>query len=181
MYTSGVEGIQKEFNFKTQGEVSRESNNETHTIVVENDIDATINPRYHTDHVREDPKQSPAVALFGDDAIFRDPRYEVTWEAGDSENPRTWSVWYRGCRVYHSAKPRSTKIFKTQGEVSRESNNETHTIVVENDIDATINPRFRRVIYTTMYTSGVEGIQKEFNISSKLVVLLGHQDIRDTG
>jgi hypothetical protein len=44
----------------------------------------------------EDPKQSPAVALCGDDTIFRDPRYEVTWESGDSENPRTWSVWYRG-------------------------------------------------------------------------------------
>ncbi|KAJ5286103.1 hypothetical protein N7524_001409 [Penicillium chrysogenum] len=86
----------------------------------------------------EDPKQSPAVALCGDDTIFRDPRYEVTWEAGDSENPRTWSVWYRGFIV-------ASMSFST-------------TIVV---------------IYTTMYTSGVEGIQKEFNISSKLVVLLG--------
>lgn len=44
----------------------------------------------------EDPKQSPAVALFGDEVIFRDPRYEVTWEPVDPENPRTWSVWYRG-------------------------------------------------------------------------------------
>ncbi|KAJ5243767.1 hypothetical protein N7489_003863 [Penicillium chrysogenum] len=86
----------------------------------------------------EDPKQSPAVALCGDDTIFRDPRYEVTWESGDSENPRTWSVWYRGFIV-------ASMSFST-------------TIVV---------------IYTTMYTSGVEGIQKEFNISSKLVVLLG--------
>lgn len=30
-----------------------------------------------------------------------------------------------------------------------------------------------RVIYTTMYTSGVEGMQEAFNISSKIVVLLG--------
>ncbi|KAJ5101147.1 hypothetical protein N7456_007199 [Penicillium angulare] len=29
------------------------------------------------------------------------------------------------------------------------------------------------VIYTTMYTSGVEGIQKTFNISSEIIVLLG--------
>lgn len=30
-----------------------------------------------------------------------------------------------------------------------------------------------RVIYTTMYTSGVAGIQLEFNISSEIVVVLG--------
>lgn len=30
-----------------------------------------------------------------------------------------------------------------------------------------------RVIYTTMYTSGVDGMQKEFDVSSKIVVLLG--------
>ena len=38
--------------------------------------------------------------------------------------------------------------------------------------DAVINWH-RRVIYTTMYTSGIDGIQEEFNVSSKLVVLLG--------
>ncbi|KAJ5203634.1 uncharacterized protein N7498_004513 [Penicillium cinerascens] len=29
------------------------------------------------------------------------------------------------------------------------------------------------VVYTTMYTSGVDGIQKEFDVSSKIIVLLG--------
>lgn len=28
--------------------------------------------------------------------VTRDPRYEVTWDPADFENPRTWSVWYRG-------------------------------------------------------------------------------------
>jgi hypothetical protein len=25
----------------------------------------------------------------------RNPRFEVTWDAADKENPRNWPVWYR--------------------------------------------------------------------------------------
>lgn len=42
-----------------------------------------------------DPKMPDLVASSGDGGIFRDPRFEVTWEAADKENPRTWPVWYR--------------------------------------------------------------------------------------
>ncbi|KAJ5179986.1 hypothetical protein N7492_003196 [Penicillium capsulatum] len=74
-----------------------------------------------------------------EESVFpRDPRFEVTWEDGDPENPRDWSVWYRSFIV-------ASMSFST-------------TIVV---------------IYTTMYTSGVTGMQKEFNITSEIVVLLG--------
>lgn len=27
--------------------------------------------------------------------IMRDPRFEVTWETTDQQNPRAWSIWYR--------------------------------------------------------------------------------------
>lgn len=27
--------------------------------------------------------------------LARDPRFEVTWETTDQQNPRAWSVWYR--------------------------------------------------------------------------------------
>ncbi|KAJ5363113.1 hypothetical protein N7541_003957 [Penicillium brevicompactum] len=57
--------------------------------------------------------------------VTRDPRYEVTWDPADFENPRTWSVWYRG------------------------------------------------FIVAAMSFSTTIGIRNEFNISSKLVVLLG--------
>ena len=44
----------------------------------------------------EDLKQSPILTLSSDVVVSRDPRYEVTWEPVDIENPRTWSAWYRG-------------------------------------------------------------------------------------
>jgi hypothetical protein len=43
----------------------------------------------------EDYKQPPVSALSGDILMSRNPRYEVTWEHVDPENPRTWPVWYR--------------------------------------------------------------------------------------
>ncbi|KAJ5305669.1 hypothetical protein N7508_004684 [Penicillium antarcticum] len=86
----------------------------------------------------EVPKEPSVEALRGNYAAARDPRYEVTWEPLDAENPRNWTLWYRVFIV-------TSMSFST-------------TIVV---------------IYSTMYTSGVDGIRREFNISSKIVVLLG--------
>jgi hypothetical protein len=43
----------------------------------------------------EDPKKPVVVALGGNDAAARDPRYEVSWEPLDAENPRNWSLWYK--------------------------------------------------------------------------------------
>ncbi|KAJ5973185.1 hypothetical protein N7481_010395 [Penicillium waksmanii] len=87
----------------------------------------------------ESSKESSLVR-FSDNGqtITRDPRFEVTWETTDQQNPRAWSVWYRSFIV-------ASMSFST-------------TIVV---------------IYTTMYTSGVEGMQESFRVSSKIVVLLG--------
>lgn len=30
-----------------------------------------------------------------DRTLTRDRQFEVTWEASDRQNPRTWPVWYR--------------------------------------------------------------------------------------
>ncbi|KAJ6087976.1 hypothetical protein N7467_006890 [Penicillium canescens] len=84
----------------------------------------------------EDPKEPYVVALCGSYAAARDPRYEVTWEPLDAENPRNWPLWYRVLIV-------ASMSFST-------------TIVV---------------IYSTMYTSGVDGIRREFNVSSQIVLL----------
>jgi len=43
----------------------------------------------------DDIKISNMVDSPENPAIPRDPRFEVTWEAADPENPRTWSVGYR--------------------------------------------------------------------------------------
>lgn len=43
----------------------------------------------------EESKAASMVAHTDPLGIHRDPRFEVTWEPGDSENPRNWSVWYR--------------------------------------------------------------------------------------
>lgn len=43
----------------------------------------------------ESSKSAGMVAQPDDLAVFRDPRYEVTWEIADAENPRHWSIWYR--------------------------------------------------------------------------------------
>ena len=43
----------------------------------------------------EDPKESSVVALGGNYVAARDPRYEVTWEPLDEENPRNWPLWYK--------------------------------------------------------------------------------------
>ncbi|KAJ5557255.1 hypothetical protein N7494_001170 [Penicillium frequentans] len=85
----------------------------------------------------EEPKAFRIVPN-SEDVMQRDPQFEVTWEDGDPENPRNWSVWYRSFIV-------AAMSFST-------------TIVV---------------IYTTMYTSGIAGIQQTFDISSDIVVLLG--------
>ncbi|KAJ5600183.1 hypothetical protein N7450_001250 [Penicillium hetheringtonii] len=85
-----------------------------------------------------------------DRTLTRDRQFEVTWEASDRQNPRTWPVWYRSFIV-------ASMSFST-------------TVVYE------IPPLlfdFFMVIYTTMYTSGVKGMQEAFDISSEIVVLLG--------
>ncbi|KAJ5612085.1 hypothetical protein N7510_005279 [Penicillium lagena] len=43
----------------------------------------------------DDSKSSDIVDCPEAPAIPHDPRFEITWEAVDPENPRTWSVWYR--------------------------------------------------------------------------------------
>ncbi|KAJ6003204.1 hypothetical protein N7451_005751 [Penicillium sp. IBT 35674x] len=86
----------------------------------------------------EESKAFGIVPTSEDVVLQRDPQFEVTWEDGDPENPRNWSVWYRSFIV-------AAMSFST-------------TIVVIN---------------TTMYTSGITGIQQTFNISSDIVVLLG--------
>lgn len=42
----------------------------------------------------EEPKAFRIVPN-SEDVMQRDPQFEVTWEDGDPENPRNWSVWYR--------------------------------------------------------------------------------------
>lgn len=40
--------------------------------------------------------QKSEVCVLSDGfATTRDPNFEVTWKAADTENPRTWPVWYR--------------------------------------------------------------------------------------
>lgn len=39
--------------------------------------------------------KNPGITALTGDCLWRDPRFEVTWETTDQQNPRTWSVWYR--------------------------------------------------------------------------------------
>jgi hypothetical protein len=43
----------------------------------------------------EESKAFGMVPVLEDALTPRDPHFEVTWEDGDPENPRNWSVWYR--------------------------------------------------------------------------------------
>lgn len=44
----------------------------------------------------EESKTFGIVPTSEDVVMQRDPQFEVIWEDGDPENPRNWSVWYRG-------------------------------------------------------------------------------------
>lgn len=43
----------------------------------------------------QESKALNGVPILQADGVQRDPQFEVTWEDGDPENPRNWSVWYR--------------------------------------------------------------------------------------
>ncbi|KAF5857754.1 hypothetical protein ETB97_005389 [Aspergillus alliaceus] len=65
------------------------------------------------------------------------PDYEVFWEPNDAENPRLWSLWYKGVSV------------------------------VTMSLGATVVS-----LFSTLYTSGIPGLEEEFHIS-RIVGLLG--------
>lgn len=65
------------------------------------------------------------------------PEFEVYWERNDPENPRLWSLWYKGITVAAMS------------------------------LGATVVS-----LSSTLYTSGIPGLQEEFGIS-KLVALVG--------
>ncbi|KAJ5110252.1 hypothetical protein N7532_002897, partial [Penicillium argentinense] len=101
----------------------------------------------------EDSKESISLALSENPVASRDPRFEVTWKSEEGQNPRTWPVWYRSFIV-------ASMSFST-------------TIIALQETKHILTHRMTSVIYTTMYTSGIEGMQEAFNISSEIVVLLG--------
>lgn len=45
--------------------------------------------------IMEESKAFAIVPTSEDVVMRRNPQFEVTWEDGDPENPRNWSVWYR--------------------------------------------------------------------------------------
>ncbi|KAF4778836.1 putative MFS transporter [Colletotrichum scovillei] len=69
--------------------------------------------------------------------LDRAPEFEVKWESGDAQDPRSWPTWYKAFTV---------------------------TTV---SLGATVVS-----LFSTLYTSGIPGLQAEFHVS-KLVALLG--------
>ncbi|KAK1447632.1 major facilitator superfamily transporter [Colletotrichum melonis] len=69
--------------------------------------------------------------------LDRAPEFEVKWDTGDVQDPRSWPTWYKAFTV---------------------------TTV---SLGATVVS-----LFSTLYTSGIPGLQAEFHVS-KLVALLG--------
>lgn len=90
-------------------------------------------------------------------AVDRNPSFEVTWTDADKENPRNWPVWYR-CFVVAATSFSTTIVY-----VCYHKNRE-----IMNNFSSCGN----RIMYSTMYTSGANGMRETFH-SSETVVLLG--------
>ncbi|KAJ5749412.1 major facilitator superfamily domain-containing protein [Penicillium manginii] len=84
---------------------------------------------YTTHHIEPTISKLPRLA--------NPPDYEVFWEPNDAENPRLWSLWYKGVSV------------------------------VTMSLGATVVS-----LFSTLYTSGIPGLEEEFHIS-RTVGLLG--------
>ncbi|KAK8178108.1 major facilitator superfamily domain-containing protein [Phyllosticta citrichinensis] len=84
-----------------------------------------------------------------------DPAFEVDWEDdGETDNPRAWPLLYRSFITFACA-------FSTT------------TVHASLGIQAFPNAHFDSVMYSTSYSSGIEGMMHDFNISNKTIAVLG--------